>query len=355
MAKIVIIGAGVMGSAFSIMLTDAGHNVRLVGTHLDREWIDEIRATGIHPKLKTVLPNTITPFTHDQLGEALSGNIDLIVFGVSSAGVGWTIQQLGPLLKRPTPILMLTKGLAVCNNSLYILANIVRDGLSDYGMKNVPVGAVGGPCIAGELATRRDSSVVIAYPDPKLLDWILPLVATSYYHACPSTDIIGVEVCAALKNFYTLAIGYPAGLLEKQGKADNDALMHNPAAGLFTQALVEIGYLIDFMGGTAASVYGLAGSGDLYVTCQGGRNKRMGHLLGAGLRYSEAKTTYMAEETVEGAELALTIGLTFEHLLDQEQLDRSALPLAVAIIDAICRDRPMRIPWTKFYQPSVLT
>ena len=244
---------------------------------------------------------------------------------------------------------MLTKGLAVRNDTLCILPNIVRDGLADYGIKSVSVGAVGGPCIAGELAARRDSSVVIAYSDTKLLNWIISIVTTSYYHARPSSDITGVEVCAALKNFYTLAIGYPAGLLERQGKADNGALMHNLAAGLFTQTLAEMSYIVSFMGGTAASVYGLAGTGDLYVTCQAGRNSRMGHLLGTGLRYSEAKANYMAEETVEGAELALAIGPTLKNLLGQEKPDQSALPLAAAIIDAVCHDLPMHIPWTKFY------
>lgn len=345
MANILILGAGVMSSAFSILLADTGHNVCLVGTHLDQEWIEGIRTTGIHPKLRTKLPDTVSPFTHDQLGEALHNNIDLIVLGVSSAGVDWAIRQLGPLLKKSTPILMLTKGLAARNNTLWIFPNIVRDGLADYGIKNVPVGAVGGPCIAGELAARRDSSVVIAYSDQKLLDWILPLVTTSYYHARPSPDIIGVEVCAALKNFYALAIGYPSGLLEKQGKADNGALMHNLVAGLFTQSLTEIYYIVKFMGSTAASVYGLAGTGDLYVTCQGGRNSRMGRLLGRGMRYREAKANYMADETVEGVDLALTIGPTLEYLLERGQLQRSALPLTIAIIKAICYNQPMQIPF----------
>jgi len=339
-----------MGSAFSFPLTDAGHTVRLVGTHLDRDWISAVRATGVHPKLKMRLPDLFVPFTHDQLGEVLNDNPDLIVLGVSSAGVDWAVQQLGPLLKGPTPMLMLTKGLAVRNNTLSILPDVVRDGLTSYGIEDVSVGAVSGPCIAGELAARRDTSVVIAYADSKLLAWILPLVAAPYYHARPSLDIIGVEVCAALKNFYALAIGHPTGLLEKQGQASNGALMHNLSAGLFTQALAEIGYIVEFMRGTVDSARGLPGVGDLYVTCQAGRNSRMGRLLGTGLRYLEAKANDMAAETVEGAELALVIGPTVERLFEQRRLDRSRLPLAVAIIDAICYNRPMYIPWTKFYQ-----
>ena len=79
-------GLGVMGTAFGFPLVDAGQQVHLVGTHLDNEWIEGIRSTGIHPKLKAKLPENITPFTHDQLGEALSENTDLLVLGVSSPG-----------------------------------------------------------------------------------------------------------------------------------------------------------------------------------------------------------------------------------------------------------------------------
>ncbi len=338
-----------MGSAFSFPLVDTGQHVSLVGTHLDRDWIEGIRTTGVHPKLKSELPEKVVPLTHDQLGEALSDDPELIVLGVSSAGIDWAVQQLGPLLKKPIPILMLTKGLATRENTLCILPNIVRERLAGYGMKDVPVGAVGGPCIAGELAARRDSSVAIAYSDQRLLDWILTLVAAPYYHVRLSTDIVGVEVCAALKNFYALAVGYSNGLLEKQGTSCNGAGMHNLAAGLFTQAVLEIGYIVDWMGGSLESVHGLPGTGDLYVTCQAGRNSRMGRLLGLGLRYKEAKAHHMADETVEGADLALAIGPTIEFLIEQKQMNPSSLPLARAIIKAICHDQLMQIPWKRFY------
>jgi glycerol-3-phosphate dehydrogenase (NAD(P)+) len=74
----------------------------------------------------------------------------------------------------------------------------------------------------------------------------------------------------------------------------------------------------------------------------------MGNLLGSGLRYSEAKTKHMADETVEGAELAFVIGPAFDRLFSQERLDRKAFPLAAAIINAICRDLSLKIPWAAF-------
>lgn len=349
MAKILILGAGVMGSAFSQLLADMRHEVCLVGTHLDREWIEAIRTGGFHPKLRVKLHNAIVPFTYEQLPDALGEDTDLIVLGVSSAGVNWAVAQLGPLLKGPMPIIMLTKGLAAGDSTLQILPDVVQEGLAGYGLKEVQVGAIGGPCIAGELAVRRESSVVIAHPDKALLDYFLDLLAAPYYHARPSTDIIGVEVCAALKNFYALAVSHPTGQLEICTKAENDARMYNPSAGLFTQALAEMEQIVAYMGGNAATVYGLAGAGDLYVTCQAGRNSRMGRLLGTGLRYGEAKSKHMPEDTVEGADLALTIGPTLGRLIEEEGLNQSALPLTLSIIDAICRNKPLQIPWDKFY------
>jgi glycerol-3-phosphate dehydrogenase (NAD(P)+) len=112
---------------------------------------------------------------------------------------------------------------------------------------------------------------------------------------------------------------------------------------------METCYLVEYMGGSTASVHGLPGTGDLYVTSQAGRNGRMGKLLGKGLRYTHAKTRYMQEETIEGADLALTIGPAIEALLQQKQLDPKALPLTMAIIQAICHDAPLQIPWEEFY------
>ena len=349
MAETLILGAGVMGTAFSVLLADCGHNVNLVGTHLDREIIHGIRQDGTHSKLGVKLPDRIATFTHDQLGQALSNRTDLIVFGVNSAGVEWATRQMGQRLQKSIPIIMLTKGLAVRDRDIVILPQIVRQDLRRFGIEDVPVGGVAGPCIAGELAARRDSSVIITHPDAKLLDWLLGLVSAPYYHARPSTDMVGVEVCAAMKNFYAIGVGYASGRLKLEGKAQNGARMHNLSAGLFVQAMTEIRYLLGYLGGATESVFGLAGAGDLYVTCQGGRNSRLGQYLGAGLHYSEAKKNHMAEDTIEGAELALTIAPAVKRLLDQRQLERAALPLGLAIIDAVCDDMPMQIPWNKFY------
>jgi glycerol-3-phosphate dehydrogenase (NAD(P)+) len=350
MAKIIVLGAGVMGSAFAQLLADTDNEVCLVGTHLDQDIIDSVLTDGTHPKLKVKLPENVRAFSNKQLGDIADERVRLMVFGVNSAGVDWAVAQIGPLLKKAVPVVMLTKGLAVRDRSIVILPQAVAEGLSRYGLNGIPVAAVGGPCIAGELAARRQSSVVIACPDAGLLDWLLKLVDAPYYHARGSTDLIGIEVCAALKNFYTLAVGYAAGQLEQKGQAPNGALMHNLAAGLFTQALAEMHYFVNLLGGQSVSVLGLAGAGDLYVTCQAGRNGRMGKLLGAGLLYREAKSRYMPDDTVEGAELALVIGAAVKQLIKSGQIDENAVPLAVRIVEAICDNQPLQIPWNMFYR-----
>jgi glycerol-3-phosphate dehydrogenase (NAD(P)+) len=166
------------------------------------------------------------------------------------------------------------------------------------------------------------------------------LLYTPYYHASTSKDVVGIEVCAAFKNLYAIGVGSANGRLERVGSAENGALMHNLAAALFSQALAELSVLVSCLGGDQASVAGLAGTGDLYVTCQAGRNCRLGRLLGLGLTYSQAKANHMAAETVEGAELALTIGPSLDAMLMSGALPAQCMPLTRAIVNAICRDEP---------------
>lgn len=343
MSTVLVLGAGVMGSAFTLPLADAGAEVRLVGTHLDTALIDGVRSDRVHPRLKAPLPAAVQPYQHDELATALDDAVDLVVLGVSSAGISWAIERLQPLLRRRLPILLLTKGLTADGRDIGILPDPVAAAL------DCPTGAVGGPCIAGELAVRRDTSVVVSFRDATLTRHVLALLDVPYYHARASLDLVGTEVCAAFKNFFALGVGSALGRLDVAPPACNEARMHNLAAGLFSQSLLELGRLNRLIGGTPASVHGLAGVGDLYVTVQGGRNSRMGRLLGAGWVYSRAKAERMAEDTVEGAELALAVGPTLQAMLDDGRLKAQDMPLTRAIIDAIARDRPLAIPWPAFH------
>ena len=335
MKRVAILGAGAMGSAFCFPLADSGVEVSLVGTHLDEQWIDAIRNTRVHPKLGVKLPDAVAAYRLDQLGEALDPLPDLLVLGVSSPGVGWAVDTLAAGLPGSVPILMLTKGLATLGGSLRILPDIVAAGLADSGGSEPAVGGVGGPCIASELAVRRHSSVVIGSRSEALLELIETMLIAPYYHPRPTRDLSGLEAAAALKNFYALGVGAAA----RREPA------HNPAAGLFTQALTEMRYLAQHMGGQPETVDGLAGVGDLYVTCQAGRNSRMGGLLGGGLRYREAKAIHMPDDTIEGADLALAVGPAMVGLIASGALDSARLPLARSIIRAICENEELTFDW----------
>ena len=137
MAKVVVIGAGLAGSAFCVPLADQGHDVRLVGTHVDRKTIEALAADRFHPRLKVALPGGVHPLPHDRLGEALAGDVALIVIAVSTAGVPWAAEQLATALERAPPIVLVTKGLAATGGEIRILPALVEDALREIGRAHV--------------------------------------------------------------------------------------------------------------------------------------------------------------------------------------------------------------------------
>ncbi len=348
MANIVILGAGMMGSAFSTPLADNGHRVRLVGTHLDGDIVEEIHESHVHPKLRAHLHPTVVPFTYDRLGEAIQ-DADVVVIGVNSNGIGWAGDQLAAVLPDDVPLLFLTKGMTGSEDRIDLLPWALREHLPVRHRDRIKLAAIGGPSIAGELVVRHHTCVVVTGEDSALLEQLAVLLRTPYYHVWTSTDMIGVETCVAMKNIYALAVGLANGILEKAGKPKNDAVMWNLAAALFAQGLWETAYVVDYMGGDRRSVVSLPGAGDMYVTSMGGRNGRMGRYLGMGIPFSAAKATYMPDDTIEGAQLLQAIGPTVDRFVADGRFDGAAIPLLRTLIDIVCHDAPPEIPWDDFF------
>jgi len=168
MAKIVIIGAGAMGSAFALPCLDNNHDINIVGTHLENDFIEQLKNNdNFHPGLNTQIPQEIKIFKFDKFEELLKSNIDLIVLGISSKGIEWVSDQLSKLYKDTAipKLLMLTKGLSIYNNQYELLVDKLERLLAERGIKKVDISAVGGPCLAAGLANRVHSSVVIANKD----------------------------------------------------------------------------------------------------------------------------------------------------------------------------------------------
>jgi glycerol-3-phosphate dehydrogenase (NAD(P)+) len=346
---ITILGAGVMGSAMTLPARDRGHEVHLVGTHLDRAIIDSIRSTGRHPKLNVKLPDGIAACHAEELSGALE-TADLVILGVSSAGIGWAIERLCETLTRPIPVVMITKGMHPEPDRLICLPDHVTAEVRRRCGLSLTVAAIGGPCIAGELAVRRQTGTVITARAPDFAQALCAMFETDYYHPRPSPDVEGVEICAAFKNFFAIGVGWAAGHLEMMAATENRAFNHNAAAILFDQAIREMMVLAQAHGGTAQSVWGMPGAGDLYVTCQAGRNSRLGNNLGRGLTYSAVRNGPMKGDTIEGAELGVSVAATLRSMMAAGKLEAAALPLTTALLDALTRDAALDIPWAAFHR-----
>ena len=346
MARIAILGAGMMGSALALPLLDRGHEVRLIGTELDAEIIAALRGGLPHPTLRYPLPASIEPFFAAELGDALQG-VDALALGVSSAGVRWAGRALTPHLRAGVPVLMISKGLVWDGERFLILPDVLKQELP-AGLSLDPV-AVGGPCIAGELARRVETCVVFTGRDPKACAAWAELARGPYYHVFTSTDPVGTEVCAALKNAYAMGVGFAAGLHEKQGGVAGSIAMHNCEAALYAQAIGEAELLVVALGGQPGVAAGLSFAGDLNVTCNGGRTGRFGRFLGQGLGRSGAIAA-MNGATLECLEILETLRVGVRALEARGKLDTADLPFLNHLLEVALDDRPVDIPYARFFR-----
>ena len=347
MSKIVIIGAGAMGSAFSLPCLDNNHDVNIVGTHLENDFIDDFQDNeNLHAGLKTKIPQEIKVFKFDKFDQVLKSNVDLIVLGISSKGIEWVADQLIRVYsgKQIPNLLMLTKGLSIHKNNYELLVDKLQRLLLEKGITKTNISAVGGPCLAAGLANRVHSSVVIANKDIKTAKKIADMLNTNYYHTSFSDDLNGVEVSAAIKNIFSMAVGAAKGLCSKNISDEvREKNYLNTASALIKQSIHEMEIFVEHLKGKKETVKGLAGLGDLYVSSGGGRNAKMGSYIGEGLTFSEAKKTKMEKVTVEGADLAIEIAKKVN-----EDFDEKKLPLMLSMINAIVEDKKLEFNWEAF-------
>lgn len=347
--RAIILGAGVMGSAMVLPLRDRGWEVDLVGTHLDAAIIDSLRQSGLHPKLGTSLPGGTRYHTHEAFASLAADRTDLIVLGVASAGVPWAIEQLSGALRNAVPVVMITKGMHPDGNRLLPLPDIVAEQVKARASLDLPVAAIGGPCIAGELAVRRHTGTVIVSRDAGLAVRLCSALRTDYYHPRASTDMVGVEACAAFKNFFAIGVGAAKGAGETGPQPENRAFNNNAAALLFDQAIREMRLLVLALGGGEESVWGMPGAGDLYVTCQAGRNSRLGYQLGKGLLYRDVRSGPMQGETVEGAETGLAAADALRAMMSEGRLAAQQMPLTLALLAALEHNTPLSPPYAAMH------
>jgi glycerol-3-phosphate dehydrogenase (NAD(P)+) len=348
LANVVILGAGVMGSAMAVPLADNGHDVRLVGTHLDREIIDAIRSTGVHPGLGRELPSAVRAHQIEE-AEAAFAQAEIVVSGVNSVGVEWAAERLAALLRPGQLVIAVTKGVrADENGDLRILPDVLADPVPADLREQVGWAAIIGPAIAGEVAAQRETCVVFCGRDEAVLDRLAAAFRTDWYHVWTSTDFVGGEICAAAKNCYALGIGLAEGDLERRGEADSPDRAHNYEAALFAQSAGEIRQWASVLGAQHDTALWLPGVGDLYVTSTGGRNVRVGNLLGSGLGFADAAAR-LGNPTLEGAAAIVVFGEALGKLTERGVIAEDDFPLMRHLYDVIGLHRPLNMPWSRFF------
>ena len=318
MTKILIIGGGAMGSAFTVPCLENKNKVTITEPY-SKIFIKDLSSKNkFHSALKIKLSKKLRFKKFSQ--KLLQEKFDLIVIALSLSGIDFIGKELKSL-KIKTPILVLTKGLKYekKRNKIFTISELLK---KKYNGMNVS--ALKGPCLAKELARKNKTSVIIANKNINIAKWIGKQISTKYYLIEYSRDIIGVEICSAIKNIYSMIIGSGQSL--------------NTSSSLFQKSLIEMKYLTKYFKGKETTIEGLAGVGDLYVSAAGGRNSKMGSYLGKGFTFKTAKKKFMKKDTVEGEQLAREIA---PFII--KKIDKRKVPLMTNLFKAILKNKKLKI------------
>ena len=344
MAVITIIGSGMMGSALAFPARENGNEVRLCGTHLDREIIDACRKTNRHPKFEKDFPEGLKYYQIEEMEEAIDG-ADLIIGGVSSFGVDWFAEKVLPAIPENIPVITVTKGLINQPDGTLITYPAYWKSCLDKLGKKLSLNAIGGPCTSYELVAHDQTEVSFCGDDLETLKKIRSMMETDYYHISVSTDVVGVESAVALKNGYALGIALTIGLNQKEFGIDS-SLHFNSQAAVFGQSVIEMAKLLDFQGAATLENYAV-GFGDLYVTVYGGRTRLIGILLGRGLDIDEAKAE-LNGVTLESLVVAERVAKAVRVNIANGKMKAEDFPLLLHIDDIITKKEAVCIPWDAF-------
>ena len=307
-----------MGSAFTIPCLENNNSVTITEPY-SKTFIRNLSSKNkFHSALKMKLPKKLKfiKFSKNLLKE----KFDLIVIALSLSGIDFIGKQLKNL-KIKTPILVLTKGLKYekKNDKIFTISEQLK---INYNVKNISI--LKGPCLAKELARKNQTNVIIANKNINIAKKIGKMISTKYYLTEFSKDVIGVEVCSAIKNIYSMIIGAGQSL--------------NASSNLFQKSIIEMKYLTRYFKGKEETTLGLAGIGDLYVSAAGGRNSKMGSYLGKGFTFKTAKKRFMPNDTVEGEQLAHEI----ESFI-LKKIEKKKIPLMVNLLRTIKENKKLKI------------
>jgi glycerol-3-phosphate dehydrogenase (NAD(P)+) len=271
---VAVVGAGAWGTTLAAIL--GKREPVLLVTHR-QEVADEINATHRNERR---LPGIDLPeaLVATAVPGALSGASDLVIFAVPSSHLRSVAEQVGPLIPESADALSVAKGLE--NGSLLRMSEVIADAA---GIDPSRIAALSGPNLASEIAQGLPASAVVAAPDLDLASRVAERLGRREFRLYVNPDILGVELCGALKNVIAIAAGAADGL----GFGDNGK------AGLMTRGLAEMIRLGAAAGANRLTFAGLAGIGDVIATCGSrlSRNHRLGEELAKGRSWAQIEAT----------------------------------------------------------------
>jgi glycerol-3-phosphate dehydrogenase (NAD(P)+) len=275
--RVSVVGGGAWGTALASHCVRAGLSVRL--------WARESEvAAAINERHENTvfLPGVSLPeglLASDRLDEALE-DAETVLVVVPSEFSRATYREMRPLLRPGAVLVSATKGLEM--DTLRRMSEVAAEEVPAH-----PLAVLSGPSFALEVARAQPTAVVAASTDHAVAEKVQRALATGTFRVYSSEDVVGVELAGALKNVIAIAAGIVDGL----------GYGHNTVSALITRGLAEIGRLARALGGRPETLSGLAGLGDLVLTCTGAlsRNRRVGQGLGRGLSLAEASNGLVAE------------------------------------------------------------
>ena len=277
MTRCAVIGAGAWGTALADLLARNGHAVHLWA--YERDVAESVNARHANPRFLPGATITHTVRATPDLSEAVR-DAALVFWVTPSHVLRGVLREAAPDVAAGTPLVVASKGIE--RGSLAVMSDVVRDEL-----RGRPVVALSGPSFAAEVAARQPTAVVAASTDADAARLVQRACSNDAFRVYTHHDVLGVELGGSLKNIIAIATGIAEGL----------GLGHNPRAALITRGLAEIARLGAALGADARTFSGLAGLGDLVLTCTGAlsRNRALGVDIGKGASLNDLLA---ARETV---------------------------------------------------------
>lgn len=303
MKNILIIGAGIMGSALAVHLGNNGNRVKLWGTQWDNEVINKMKVSNRHDLLEMDIPDKVDFYYENQLEQAFK-DTDLIIIAVVSKGMDYISKKINPYLEKDQIILTITKG--IDEDSLTTMTEVVEKSLPMKLKDEISLVKLGGPIIAKEFAQGKFTEGIFASRDLDAAKYVSEIFKSPKFRTNITQDIVGVELCAAFKNSYAIAMGIMEGLEDS----------NNAKAAIIARGVMEMANIIEAAGGKRETAMGVAGVGDYYVTSRGGRNGKFGSHIGQGKSIEES-LKLMDNATVEGISMTLN-GYKFLKKLEHD-------------------------------------